>query len=111
MELLKRYFELQNQIYEYFGYKEDWVTIPVADRTDCFWYLGKNEVISAYKMSDFEFGDYYSDEIYRQRFLPKWVYPTDEYTMICVNTHSDGNKYLAVYDNNKRLNESPVVYN
>ena len=48
-------------------------------------------------------GDYYQNEIYTQRFLPKWVYRGKEYTMICVDTRTDGNTFLQVFDNSKEI--------
>lgn len=45
--------------------------------------------------------DFYSNEIYTQRFLPKWVYRTPEVTMICVDTHCDGNQFLQLFDSTK----------
>lgn len=50
-----------------------------------------------------EEGDYYEHEIYTQRFLPKWVYRGEDYTMICVDTRVDGNKFLQVFDNKKEI--------
>lgn len=110
MELLDQYFEIQKQIYDYFGYKEDWKVIPLEDRRECFWYLAKHEVLYAESMEDFdeEKGNYYLDEIYTQRFLPKWVYRAEKYTMISVDTHTDGNKFLAIYDNSKELKKNPL---
>lgn len=29
MKQLDEYFKLQKEIYDYFGYKEDWVVIPI----------------------------------------------------------------------------------
>lgn len=48
-----------------------------------------------------EFGSYYTAEIYTQRFLPKWIYRTDNHTLVCMDTHVDGNKFLGIFDNNK----------
>lgn len=109
MELLKQYFDLQQRIYDYFGYVEDWVVIPLDDRTEFLWYIDMNEVVYADKMEDFATGDYYADEIYKQRFLPKWTYTAEDYTMICVDTHTDGNRFLAIFDNSKRLEETPEL--
>jgi hypothetical protein len=46
-------------------------------------------------------GDYYSAEIYTYCHLDKWVYRTEKYTMILINTRVDGNKFLAIFDNSK----------
>lgn len=80
MKELEQYFKLQKQIYDYFGYIEDWVVIPLDDSTGFFWQL-TGEVYG----DDVRFAkskelltngsdEIYSDSIYTQRFLPKWVY-------------------------------------
>lgn len=48
-------------------------------------------------------GNYYVDEIYAQRFYEKWVYRGNEFTMIFVDTHMDGNKFFAVFSNDKEV--------
>lgn len=45
----------------------------------------------------------YAFDIYAQRFLPKWVYRREDYTMICVDAGCDGNKFLAIFDNSKEV--------
>lgn len=109
MKLLDEYFKLQKQIYDYFSYVEDWRVIPIDDCTDYYWCLfqdkdGSGNVIynDTPVMND---GNYYSSEIYTQRFLPKWVYRGEDYTMICTDPHTDGNKFLSVFDNNKEIKE------
>lgn len=101
MELLDQYFDIQQQIYEYFGYKEDWVVIPIDDRREYIWKIIGDSVWFANSVEELisQKGNCYQDEIYTQRFLPKWVYRGKDYTMICVDTHTDGNKFLAIYSN------------
>jgi len=104
MKLLDDYFKLQKEIYNYFGYKEDWVIIPLDDQTDCFWTLNEGEGYVRFAETKEKLnsnGNYYENEIYTQRFLPKWVYRGKDFTMICVDTHTDGNKFLQVFDNKK----------
>jgi hypothetical protein len=121
MQLLDDYFKLQEQIYRYFGYVEDWVVIPLDDATDVYWHLTGEQDGEAYYCYDKENlekliaadmhldgegvdgDDVYSDEIYTQRFLPKWVYRGQDFTMVCVDTHTDGNKFLRVFDNVKEV--------
>ncbi|MAH32740.1 MAG: hypothetical protein CMG78_12165 [Marinobacter sp.] len=96
MQLLDDYLALQKQLYEYFGYVEDWVAIPIDDAREYFWWCDGNNVHFAETEKELESqeGQYYVNEIYTQRFLPKWVYEADDFTMICVDTHTDGNKFL-----------------
>lgn len=111
MKLLKEYFDAKKQVHDYFGYVEDWVSIPLDDATDYIWHLiGEGyggEVKYAENIEDFATGDYYANEIYTQRFLPKWVYRGPEYTMVCVDTRTDGNKFLQIFDNSKELKDDP----
>jgi len=107
MKLLKDYLDLQQQIYDYFGYVEDWVVIPIEDNTESYWWL-YNETVW-FSSAPFtvetvlEGDDLYSYNVYHQRFLPKWVYRAADYTMICSDTKVDGNKFLAIFDNGKEL--------
>ena len=110
MKLLQEYFKLQQEIYEYVGYVEDWVVIPLSDHTEYYWQLDEDsDGQGTIKFSEEkekilnDTGEHYEYSIYTQRFLPKWVYRGEEYTMICSNTHVDGNKFLAVFDNSKKI--------
>lgn len=108
MELLDQYLELQEQIFAYFGYVENWRAIPIDDCRQYFWYLngeGPGEVHYADSQEALEAhdGNYYVDEIYTQRHLPKWVYRGDEFTMVCCNPQVDGNKFLRIFDNSKQI--------
>ena len=106
MKLLKEYFELQKKIYDYFGYVEDWKVIPIEDGTEFYWCSDEENNIYFADKKEHLFdgsGNYYHTSIYQQRFLPKFDYKTDKYTMICSDTHTDGNKFLAIFDNSKRI--------
>jgi hypothetical protein len=107
MELLKKYFEIQKQIHDYFGYQEDWVCIPLEDLTDKHWFITGESYEYKCVYSDEpltlesikEGKTIYSASIYTQRFLPKWVYKAEDFTMVCADTHTDGNKFLMVFSN------------
>jgi len=106
--IINQYFAIQKQIYDHFGYIEDWVVIPLDDAREYFWYLtgegSGDEVKFAKEEKNLTNGtrnDGYSNEIYTQRFLPKFVYRSDDFTMVCVDTHIDGNKFLQIFDNTK----------
>lgn len=109
MELLDKYADIKRQICEYFGYTEDYVVIPIEDRREYFWNItgeGYGDVVKYHENRDVLFTDNrYEDSIYTQRFLKKWVYRGNEFTMICVDTHVDGNKLLAIFDNSKEVKE------
>ena len=88
-------------------------TIPLRDSTDMYWHFDGHMVASSpepFTVESITTGEkIYINKLYTQRFLSKWVYEADEYTMISVDTQCDGNKYLDVFDNIKRLVPSPEM--
>lgn len=107
-------------LHNYFGYKEDWVTIPIDTRVGLWWYInGAQDDTGLGGEVVFEYNDPYSPQvvedgacvrepIYTQRFLPRWIYRGEDYTMICVNTQVDGNKYLAIFSNDCEVKDVPA---
>lgn len=109
MQLLTEYFEIQKKVFAYFGYVEDWRVIPLDDAREYFWRIdGEGPGTVCYADSEDELanesGNYYEDEIYTQRHLPRWVYRGDEFTLVCCNPGVDGNVFLRVFDNSKEMN-------
>lgn len=114
-EIINEYFIWKNKVHEHFEYVSDWVEIPLEDRRKYYWHLEGYEDKEAIRVCfadtkkelENQEGQYYEDYIYTQRFLKKWVYRAEHYTLICVDTQTDGNKFLAIYDNSK---ECPCKY-
>lgn len=111
MQLLNEYNAKRQELYDYFGYVEDWVVIPVDNATMYHWRLTGEDRGDEVQFADTleelidETGNYYTNEIYTQRHLPKWVYRGADYTMVVVDTHCDGNKFLQIFDNSKEVKE------
>ena len=110
MKLLNEYNQKKQELFDYFGYVEDWVAIPVNDATMYYWHLsgeGHGDYVqfadTEEDLFDENRGNYCINEIYTQRFLPKWVYRGKDYTMVIVDTHTDGNKFLQIFDNSKEI--------
>lgn len=106
MQLLTEYLHLQKQIFEFFGYQENWRVIPLDDCREYFWRLtgdgpGSVQYADTEEELQSESGNYYEDSIYTQRFLEKYVYRGDGFTMVCCDPAVDGNKFLRVFDNMK----------
>ena len=104
--LLDDYFSLREKVFQYFGYVEDWRVLPINDCREYFWALsGTGPGVVGYAATEealqSQDGEYYEDDIYTQRHLPKWVYRGKDHTMICVDTHTDGNQLLSIFDNAK----------
>ena len=101
MELLDKYFELQKQIFKYFGYGDGWEVIPFDDSRKDFWIISEEQGYVRFAKAEESLfdegrGAYYENELYPQRLLSKWVYRTDDYTV--VYTHIDGTKFLQIFD-------------
>ena len=104
-ELFDSHQQARKMIFEYFGYNEDWVVYPMEDSREYYWYAYDQDEVVFCDKPDTEPGDHYAHEIYHQRFLPKAVYEGKEFTMIVVDTHTDGNKFLQIFDNSKKMTE------
>lgn len=109
MEVLTEYFNLQKKIYEYFGYEEDWKIIPVSDCREYYWCISHEGTVkfANNKLNIFKFHeeDGYEELIYKSSFLPKCVYIGKDFTMIIIDTRTDGNKFLSIFDNAKEVKE------
>jgi len=110
VDLFDEHFDSLKKIYDYFGYAEDWVVLPLDDARSYFWLIDRGSVRYAKTMEELKNGEgnCFSDEIYTQRntgrtVLPSTIYQTEAYTLIAVDTHVDGNKFLRIFDNRKRV--------
>jgi hypothetical protein len=105
MDIIDGYFKQLQEVYEYFGFKEDWVIYPLEDYRKYHWKIVNDEEVYFGEKDDVinETGNHYVNEIYKQRFYNQWIYRGEKYTMIFVDTHTDGNKFFAIYDNLKEL--------
>jgi hypothetical protein len=118
-QIVDDYETLKILIFQHVGYKEDWKAIPLSDDREMFWNVDKAEreriKFSPKKEAleywladnDDEYGSYgdclYENQIYTQRFLPKWVYRGAELTIVCADTQTDGNKFLMILSNDKEI--------
>jgi hypothetical protein len=119
------FFDARELIFEHVGYKEDWRILPIVDNRDDFWAVDDQErewvkfsssreaLVYWLGEHEDEYGPYgddlYSNSIYTQRHLSKWVYRGKELTLIVVDTHTDGNQYLQLFcnDDEVRLGDAP----
>lgn len=108
MNKIKEYFKLQDEIYKMCNFTEDWTVYPLDDRTDMYWYTTDETVIfhkdKEYILDKIDELKYYEDELVQHRFYPKGsIYRGENYTLIIVDTHTDGNRFFAIYDNSKEI--------
>lgn len=104
MDLMNNYNEAIQKLYDHVGLKEDWVVCPIDDQTDKIWSTDGEQVKYADSQEQFDSdGDYYQDDIYKQRFYSKWIYDGKELTMIFCDPHVDGVCWFRIFDNSKRV--------
>jgi hypothetical protein len=113
MDIIKNYTKALQIIYDHVGFVEDWVVYPLDDCTNKLWHVDEttNTVYYANTHEDFIDGEgnYFSDDIYTQRFYKKWVYRGEKYTMVFCDPHVDGMKYFRIFDNNNEQIKPPVL--
>ena len=104
--LVQNYIDAKQAIYDHVGFVEDWVIYSIEEMSEMYWQINESKVKYATTLEDLESdGDFYSDEIYAQRFYEKHIYEGQELTMIFCNPHMDGMTYFRLFDNSKRINE------
>ena len=116
--VINEYFDVQEQLFKYFGYVQDWRIIPTDDQRGRYWMICGPEDNKRTRVaySDIPFtkkligegSQLYSGTIYTQRHLPKWVYRGSEHTMVAVDTHTDGNEVLMIFDNDKECTDQAM---
>lgn len=104
-ELLKNYKEAEDALYGHVGFTPDWVLCPIDICDDVVWDIIEDGV--KYAETEEEFfstnGDYYLDDIYKQRFYEKHVFEGEELTMVMCDPHIDGVKWFRFFRNDKRI--------
>jgi len=106
MNIVDQYFEIEQKLRDHFEYVEDWRAFPWDDSREYYWSYFKEEGVVRFSESLKALGsngDYYEDEIFTYRHLEKWVYKANGFTMMIVDTHTDGNKFLRIFDDTKQI--------
>lgn len=105
MQLLDNYLDLEKQIYEYFGFTETWQVLPIQDCRKYYWRInysrdGVDFADSEKELAE-ETGNYYKNSFFYSPGEDMPVYPGKGYALIMVDTHTDGNKFMSIFDKSK----------
>lgn len=106
MGIMKDYNEALEAIYKHVGFVEDWVVYPILDRTPFYWMIDPDEKIIRFaedKETLYSDGDYFEDDVIKHRFYNTSVYRGEDLTMIFVDTHTDGDKFFAIFANDSEV--------
>lgn len=101
MEQLDKYKAALQSIYDYFGYKEGWEVYPINDNRKYWWIIDRNQVF--FFDTKEVFLTLNDDLSYDNEIINNQIYVGKDYTMILADTHTDGNKFLQIFDNAKKL--------
>lgn len=104
MELIRKYEDALQAIYDHVGFVENWVVYPIDDQTDKFWDTDGDSVWYADSEDELfnENGNFYTDDVYTQRFYSRHVYEGEELTMIFCDPHVDGMRWFRIFLNDNR---------
>jgi len=104
MNVAKKFFEAQVALFEHVGFTPDWVEYAIDNHLDKVWSCDGKTVKYAKTVEDFNSsGNYYSDDVYTQRFYDKWIYEGEDVTMIFCDPHTDGVQWFKVFNNELRI--------
>ncbi len=101
-ELLSEYARLEQEILAHFNYEPQWREYLIRDYRDLWWGLVGHTLYYQYE------NNLATDEVLRQgNFCTAEVrsvyHSADGHTMVCLDTNTDGNKYLGVFEDSKRV--------
>lgn len=118
-DIVDAFEDAQQAIFDHCGYEENWRAIPLEDSREYYWtvdqferewckFSPKKEGLEYWlEEHEDEYGKYgdclYKDEIFTYYHLPKWVYRGKEFTIVCVDTNTDGNKFLRIFRNDHEV--------
>ena len=100
---LEQYLSMEKEIHKLFGYVQEWRVYPIQDMTGVYWCVPQH---SDYELrfsqtidglgADIGDDPEYSVEVKR-------IFACDGFTMLHVDTHTDGNQFLYILDNKKKI--------
>lgn len=115
-DLVNNFFKFEEELCKAFGYTHDWRIFPIVDERENYWGLTEGEKKVCHSPlannvgGEIDGNQCYSASVYTYRHLSKWVYRTEKYTMILMDTHCDGNIYLGIFDSSKEVKEFTDMY-
>jgi hypothetical protein len=104
MKIINDLNKATKALYDHVGFVEDWVLCPIDDCTNAYWSVDDDAVkFAETKEKFYSDGDYYLDDIYKQRHYKKYVYVGEKLTMIMCDPHVDMVQWFRVFSNDKRV--------
>lgn len=95
-KLLNTYFESRRKIDAYFGLEMCWHDLPIDDMTDAEWRIIDNKLV--YWLPNNKTGELEEYNAIIMLGINQPIISLKDYTMVAVDTQTDGNKYRAILD-------------
>ena len=92
MKILKKYFKIVHEIYEYFEYEGGEQIYPIEDYTEFFWVINDDFIYYSENKEDSFVNDEYLE-----------LYKGEEYTMFLIKDTHNLDDCLIIFDNKKEL--------
>ncbi len=107
MNLIERFDNAKQDLYDHVGFKEDWPVYPIANHTEMFWKIASDQKNVRFAETKNKFisldGGYYFNEILNLIKYNKSIYRGKEFTMIFVDLTIDNIRYFAFFSNDKEI--------
>jgi len=94
---LDEFFKLEREIYEHFGYEQQWRAFPIDDCREYFWGIDEHETEVTYSSNE----TFKDENVLYSANIQGDIYRKDDFTMIAVDTQADGNVFCQIFDNKK----------
>jgi len=108
-EILNGFFNLRRDIKHYFGYEDDWEMLPLDDERDMYWMLveGKSPFVvyseAPLTPKTISEGEFCFGPVFDHRKTRRTAYRRDDLVAVPVDTQTDGNKFLMIFDTAKEV--------
>lgn len=114
MELLAQYFQIQQQLFDYFGYRLETRILSLQDRTSHYWLLDcpfekRGQVFFfSEPITEFVKSAENHSSLFQPDTLEQWVYPGQDYTLI-VTGQRDLSYKGSIFANAKEVTSTPEL--
>lgn len=105
MDLLTKYNDIQQQIYDYFDFDLNDQFYPIEDCCEYFWKIDNKQYEVLYAKDKIELTEYGTCGYDSQVILNRIIYRKEKYTMVLIDTDGNENVYLQIFDNSKEVKD------
>ena len=111
---MNRFTSSRDELLGTFGVPDTWFTMYPEDHLSDYWFLmGRHKVVASdqpFTEESIEKGDIiYVNDIFTYRDFSQYVWRKHGLVLISVDTRTDGNKYLGLFDEDRECKDSKLI--